>query len=479
MTKLRAIVGGLGVLASTALACAPKSGTSTHAPAASRAAAEPQEAAEPAATVAATSPTAAWAGVREQIERARQAGPLVPEPCGDWADELVALHLAHGEPFVGARLEAAALLRDCGRPERARERLDEAIEAMPRWARAQALDLLGVIAHEAGDDGTAIAHLNAALHADPALHEARSHLVRILLRIYENGGSHFARDDIQRHLDTWLELAPDDPRVHVEQARFETIRARREPAAAAAARKHARLRLLSVLGTAPDPRVRAEVFEVLGRLALDEGDEKNAVRACRLALELDPARGSAALMGAAVLLHVRDFEQARSMLEQAAPAIDPVDERSRLRLLAVALRGLGRFDDASAVYTKLLAAAEPDPIDVYNRVQLDLYAFERDEPPSSSQLAEVRERLDALVIRTSDDPHHAEIARRARADRRALDERASDNHGWPHRELSAEAVELERAERKHAETERVRLLELEAAARRAAERDAERSRRSR
>lgn len=479
MTKLRAIAGGLWVLAFTTLACAPRGRTSTHAPAAPEQAAE-RPAAEPVvATVAATSPTTAWAEVRARIESARQAGPLAREPCSDWADELVALHLAHGEPFVGARLEAAALLRDCGRPERARERLDEAIEAMPRWARAQALDLLGVIAHEAGDDGTAIAHLHAALHADPALHDARSHLVRILLRIYESGGSDFARDDIQRHLDTWLELAPDDPRVHVEQARFEVIRARREPAAAAEARRRARLRLVSVLAMDPAPRVRAEAFEVLGRLALDEGDEKNAVRACRLALALDPARGSAALMGAAVLLNVRDFEQARSMLEQAAPAVDPVDERTRLRLLAVALRGLGRFDDASAVYAKLLAAAEPDPIDVYNRLQLDLYALQRDPPPSRSQLAEACERLDALVLRTRDDPRYAEIARRARADRRALDEHWSDDHGSPHRALSAEAAELERAERERAASERVRLLELEAAARQAAEREAERARRSR
>ena len=242
---------------------------------------------------------------RERIEEARKSGTLTVERCAAWADELVGLHLRHGEPYVGARLEAAALLRSCGRPRAARARLDEALEAMPRWARAEALNTLGVLVHEAGDDGAAIAHLHAALHADPALHEARSNLVRILMRIYEGGGSDFARDDIQRHLDAWLELAPDDPRVRVQRGRFEVIRARREPANAEAARSEAKLGLALVLRDEIPTPVRAEAYVVWGQLLLDEGDEVNALRAFMQAHRLDPASGSASLSLAALHLRMR------------------------------------------------------------------------------------------------------------------------------------------------------------------------------
>lgn len=64
MTKLRAIVGG-------ALACAPKSGTSTHAPAAPEQAAERPATATEVAAVAATSPTTTWAEVRAGSAGAR------------------------------------------------------------------------------------------------------------------------------------------------------------------------------------------------------------------------------------------------------------------------------------------------------------------------------------------------------------------------------------------------------------------------
>jgi tetratricopeptide (TPR) repeat protein len=467
MTVVRMLARGLWVVLVIAPGCTPRDGAVTTVPGGRKTGGNGGDGASAGVGVG---PTEQWMELRERIAEAREGGTLTAERCTAWADELVALHVRHGEPYVGARLEAAGLLRSCDRRDAARERLTEAIEAMPRWARAEALDILGVLAHESGDDGAAIVHLHAALHADPALHEARENLVRILMRIYEGGGSDFARDDIQRHLDTWLELAPDDPRVRVHRARFEVIRARREPEAAEAARREARLLLAFVMRDEPPAAVAADAFVVLARLLLDEGDEASGLRACKRARELDPTRGAAVLLGAPVLLRIRDFEEARRWLEGAEATIDPVDERTRLRLLAVALRGVGRYDEAAEVYERLLSADPPEPIDLYNRAQLERHRLDREPGFDGVPVKDVRKRFAAVVAATQGHPQHAEIERRAKAELRAIDELLSD-HGRPMYEVMPEALELEKEERKRAKAERKRFLELEAKARAARERE--------
>jgi Tfp pilus assembly protein PilF len=470
MTVLRVLAGGV-VLGLAALGCAARGGAGDPAATAPDEGAVASQGATigEGAAVSDAGPTEQLAGLREELARAREDGGLTKQRCEAWADELVALHVRHGEPYVGARLEAATLLHECGQPLEARARLLEALEAMPRWARAEALNTLGVLAHESGDDGGALVHLQAALHADPALHEARGNLVRLLLRIYDGGGSDFARDDARRNLETWIELAPDDPRARVQLARFHVIRARREPAAAGETVHEAKLLLALVLQQRHPPVIEAEVFVVLGQLRLDDGDEVTALRAFKRALELDPGCGSAALLGATVLLRMRGFVEAHQVLETAAATVDPVEERTRLRLLAVALRGLTRYDEAAEVYERLLSAAKPEPVDLYNRVQLELHRLEREPDFDAAHVEVVRQRLAEVIAATHGNPAHAEIEQRARAELQTLDEQYGSAPS-PHRSLYPEAAALAEQERKAWPKERKRRLELEAKAREARER---------
>lgn len=462
MTVVRALVGGLGVLVLAMPGCAARRGGECPA------AVVPGEHGAPVAG----GPTEQWDELREQIARARQAGPVQVERCTAWADELVGLHVRHGEPYVGARLEAAALLHACGRPHDAGARLSEALEAMPRWARAAAQNTLGVLAHEAGDDGAAIVHLQAALHDDPALHDARGNLVRVLSRMYEGGGSNLARDEILRQLEVWLELAPEDPRVGVYRARVQAIRARREPAEAEAARREAQLYLSLVLRDDPPPAVAAEVFVVLGQLLLDQGDEVAALRCFKHALGLDPTRGSAPLLAATVLLRMRSFEEARLLLEAAATTVDPVEERTRLRLLAVALRGVRRYDQAAATYERLLAIERPEVIDLYNRAELERHVLAQDEWFDGARVKAVHDRFAEVVAAAAGHPEHAELERRARAVQQELHALLVDISHATERTMDPEAMELEALERERRRKERPRLLELEAKARAAHEREA-------
>lgn len=458
MTEVRGLGLGIGLLCLVELGCVARgSGAVTTEPCASAVSRTPAS--------LEVEPTARLLALREQIEEARVAGKLAhSRSCQGWADELTALHVTHGEPYVGARLEAAALLHACGRPEEARERLSDAVEAMPRWARAVALNTLGVLAHERGDEGAALVHLHAALRADPALHEARGNLVRLLLRIYESGGTAFARDDAQRHLAIWLELEPEDPMALVQQARLHMIRARREPAAAETSRSEAQLQLALVLRQHPSPAVAAEALTVSGELLLDEGDEPRALRALRRAVELDPSRSAAALRAAAIMLSMRDYYGARGLLDRAAETVDPNEERTRLRLLAVALRGLRHYDEAAKIYAKLLAVEQPEPLDLFNRAQLELYVIESQGGPRYNELQALRDRFEEVIVAAQGKPEHAEVERRARAEQQLLEREMVAGGVTTERRLDPEAVELEALERKRSLGERERLLKLEAEA---------------
>jgi tetratricopeptide (TPR) repeat protein len=203
---------------------------------------------------------------------------------------------------------------------------------------------------------------------------------------------------------------------------------------------------------------------VLGQLQLARDDHRAALRAFKYALDRDPTLGSASLLAATVLLRMRDFEEARRLLEAAARTVDPVEERTRLRLLAVALRGVRRYDEAAEVYERLLAVAKPDPVDVYNRAHLELYRLEHQDDIDRAQVETVEKWFTKAIAAMGDDPAHAEIRLRAQAELRALDELI----GPPisvHKALDAEAQELERLDRAQQKEERERLLEVEAKAR--------------
>ncbi|MCX4247697.1 tetratricopeptide repeat protein [Paraliomyxa miuraensis] len=440
-----------------ALGCAPKGaaeGSPTVAPGV--------------AATTASSPTEQLEALRREIAQAGDRRAIEPERCSTWAEGLVELHRVHGEPYVGARLEAASLLRDCGQPDAARALLLESLDGMPRWARAEGLHTLGVVAREAGDDGGALVLLHEALRADPALHEVRASVVRLLLRFYEDGGSHFARDDAKRHLDTWLELAPEEPRVRVLEARLMMAIARREPEGAERLRQEAALQLHHVVAERPSPSIAAEAFVGLGRLHLDHGNEVDALKAFKRALELDPGRADAALPGATAALHMRDFLTAREMLVAAARTVDLGEEHERLRLLAVALRGLRRYDDAAAIYDQLLAKPEPDPVDMYNRAHLELYRFEADTDAfDPDRVRAAREWFTKAIDAARGNPAHEELVRRSELEIHAIDELMSDV--TVHRTLDEEAARLEALERKAWPEERKRRLKLEKQARAAFE----------
>ncbi len=387
---------------------------------------------EPASPPTADDPTTQWLALRAEIAAIDPGELRDHAQCERWALALVDLHERNGFPYVEARLEAAELWRSCNEPQRARVVLDAAVQDMPRWARARAANTLGVLAHERGAQGDAIAHFYAALRDDPALHEARSNLVRVLLRIHAGGGSSMAREHAGEQIDRWLELAPERPGPRLARARLVLIEARQEQDEAA---REQLLREAALLWTPllqqPHPdatRARAAMLLAEGRLIADE--EVGALRAMTWAVELDPHLASARLARGRLLLHMRNFDLAREQFEIVRDDIEPVEERDRLRGLAIAYRGLRRYEDAEKIYRRLLRAPAPDPVDLYNRAHLELAMATHGEVDREG-LVRARERFSAVVEMTQDNPQQAEVHARARAERDALDARLSGGTNPP------------------------------------------------
>ncbi len=376
------------------------------------------------------SPTEDFATLRGEIAAVERPAGLSAEDCDGWGDALLELHERHGSPYVEARLEAAALWRACGQPERARAVLQEAIETMPRWARARASTTLGVLAHEAGADGDAIAHFYAALHDDPALHEARSNLIRLLLRIYEAGGAPLAGDHALQNIERWQELDPYAAGPRLARVRHSLVTARRleDEEAREARYEEASLGLAVLvreLRYSSDPSANeneARAWAMQGEILSARGNDIDALKAMKVAAELDPMFASAHLGVGRLAIGMRDYSRAAEAFEAARDTVDPVEERERLRGLAVALRGLRRYDDAKAIYERLLEGPSPDPVDRYNRAHLELYiANAARSSPDVAALGRARDLFDAVVEATAGDPARREVHDKALAERAALD----------------------------------------------------------
>jgi tetratricopeptide (TPR) repeat protein len=239
------------------------------------------------------------------------------------------------------------------------------VEADP--ADADALHLLGVLAHHAGG-GDAVDLLARAVAAAPGNAEARYNLgvalqargradeaaasYREALRLApgradaHNNLGHVLLlrgrfDDALACFDHALRLRPDYADAH--HNRGETLRRLGKPAAAAAGLREA-VRL------APD---NASAHIDLGRVLAELRQDGEAEGAYRRALRLAPGRGDAHNHLGLLLLRQRRLDEARGCFEQATRR-DPGSADAHNNLGAV-LREQGRPDEAVACFHRALA----------------------------------------------------------------------------------------------------------------------------
>jgi tetratricopeptide (TPR) repeat protein len=302
--------------------------------------------------------------------QAAMADRAAKRDCAAWTDELREIHRAHGDRYVDALLYAGHVWRWCGEPDKAYAVFERVIKAEPRWARAQAWVAIAVLEQENGRAAQAESALRNAVDADSGLDVAWLDLARLLVGRY--GRTHDAalyeetRELVMRH----VERSVGDPRWKLVLARLHLAHADVVKDAA----READLIVSIVIGASEDDRVRSEAFLLKGRLFALGGDQVDALRAYRKAVELDADNAEA--WASAALIHI-DFRDFRSGLESIAHA--QRDRRFRgdrqlERARGSAFAALRQYERAARVYERL---AREDPSDFANQYDLATLAEQR------------------------------------------------------------------------------------------------------
>ena len=229
-----------------------------------------------------------------------------------------------------------------GKPEAAADHYRRAIQAKPTLKAAY--ENLAVIMENAGDRAGAEEQYKNVLRAYPADAGARARLAEI----YRAGG------DNERALELAREALLRDPKNLTAHKVVAKIHLDRGELALA--------RLVAMRGIGHDPGDAQLVF-LMGEIREKEGDAPAALRRYKQAVQLRedhlPAR---AKLAADALTH-RDFAEAATHYE-AILRHQPQNAAARLDL-AIALRGMGKVDEALAAYQQVMQEAPHDPRPAY------------------------------------------------------------------------------------------------------------------
>lgn len=253
---------------------------------------------------------------------------------------------------------------------------------------------IGVIEGNLGEWGAAAAAFERALEVQPASRPSLLGLGHALVK-----GGHV--DKAQKVYRAWLKADPAD-----RQVRFAYVAALRDGGEGPQALEEVRALLaknshdveaFNALGLVYkkmkrwalantafrralelDPKA-AYVWNNLGLLGLEQGDDAEAFANFRKATEIDSGFVVSLLNQAVVYLDSGAYDKALSVLEQALKS-KPDDPDIHVAK-GVALRGLKRFDDAAASYNRALDLHPDYPAALYNLGVL--YMDHKEDPPKA------------------------------------------------------------------------------------------------
>ncbi len=281
-----------------------------------------------------------------------------------------------------AQYDLALLYLRLGRKDDARRTVQAMAEALPKSAAAEAL--LGLVAEGDGDVATAKAHYERAIEFDPA-----QPLANVWFAAQALHGQRW--DEAIRHAR--LALVGDPTNLNAYHALGLAYYKK-------GLLEMARLVCLSGLGI--DAKA-APLHNLLGLVQLQRNELRDALTSFDKALDADPHYAEAALNAGAVTLSYADFKTALSYFDKALAA-RPGDFEARLSR-AVALRGLGKLDEAKTIYEALIRE-DPDAVSPRYNLCVLLTEYAQDYPAAQRVCGELEAMLPA------DHPRKAEMHRR-------------------------------------------------------------------
>ena len=388
------------------------------------------------------------ATVPPEVAYAEATRPLDPATCEALAAGFRARFEADGE--VADRFNEAVVWHECGADQRARAAYEEVVSDA-RLGLA-ALDNLGAMSLRAGDFSQAMDVFEQALDRDWRRISSRLGLAAAWRMKYVQG----ADDALPRAVDQYRQaLALDASSVAAlgGLAHLYLEHAQRG-GQGALGRAEIVLAMAQKSLRAREER-SADILNLLGVAATLRGDETEALRAFRAAVEVDPDHGAALYNAGVQQISVRDYAGAAQNLRAAEARLGPS------LALGVAERGRGDFEAAEAAYARYAERDPDDPRVLFDQAILALHRGAVADGDGIDEAQAAIALFERFIPQVEGDPAYADALALARV-------RLRSARTWLEPAVSCfpaggspEAVELEQAERRRQAEERVRLLELE------------------
>ena len=441
---MRVILAGLGLSTLALVACKPGIDP------------EPPNPPEPPEEVDPEEVRADFSAVVQAHAEAAADG-MSEKECKRIAQAFHAVYEKHGQAGVMAEFNAAATWEECGRTDLARP----IYEQLARQKVGPALTNLGVLYWHEGDSARAVDLFEEAVAVDRKRSlTARNNLAGAYRDRFAEAGNlqDFARAEEQAQ----NVLATDSANLAAYEnlARLYYDRGRIDDRSYLLLANLVVTQALRVLEE--DGIQSAELYNLRGLLFMADDNQIDAMTAFEKAVEIDPSHVDANLNIAFIALRFRDYGQAEKSLDIVFGEPGDPDVDAQLAM-AVAKRGLKKFDEAGQWYA---GAQKVDPSDP--RVHYNLGILHQEHLINEPEVDE--KRLEKLY--KSAKRHYGEFVRTAEklpaykdevADARdrivVIDDAIDTLHKM--KRIKEQIADMERKEELAAQRERERIKELE------------------
>ncbi len=394
-------------------------------------------------------------------DEAAKDGSISGGECDKTAGAFERVYKEHGDRMKIAYFNAATIREACGETDKAKKMYEELAGGKEPFHLA--LNNLGVLAWNRGDTKKAMEYFEKSVAADKKLaFAARNNLAAGLRNRYTDADKPDKKvfEEAELQIQNVLAVDTSNQAAYENLARLYYDRGRLADPSYLLLSNLVVTQAITVLKESG--KESADLYNLAGLLRMQEDNQIEALKAFKRATKVEPKHTDANLNIAFISIRFRDYATAETSLDIALK--DPAQSKNVEALLAmgVAKRGLKKYDEAADYYGRASKLAPKDPRPYYNLgiLQHEHISATKDDVKEQEKVFKVaKDQYKKFVDLAAGDKQWAELVDDAKGRMVIIDDAIVAFRKAE--EMAAKAKELEELEKKQAEEERQRLLELE------------------
>jgi tetratricopeptide (TPR) repeat protein len=403
----------------------------------------------------------------EVYDKAMADGSIKGDECAKTANAFSKVYKDNGDMMMIAEFNAASIWEQCGDEAKAKQMY----EALAAKKFHLAYNNLGVLYWNKGNSSKAMEMFQKSVDADKKkAFAARNNLAVMYREKYSEAAGKNVKDfeTAEKQIQNVLAVDTSNKKAYENLARLYYDRGRLANSSYLLLANLVVTQAIAVLKEKDEES--ADLYNLSGLLRMQEDNQVEALRAFRKAVSVDEQHVDSNLNIAFISIRFRDYAQAEKSLAIALK--DPVQKKNIEAVLAmgVAKRGLKKYDEARKHYEDAAKLDAKDPRPSYNLGILEhehVSATKDDRAGQEAAFKVAKKHYEKFVSLAGSGKSWKPMVDDAKGRSVTIDDAIAAFRRAE--EMQKKADELAALEKKQAEEERKRLLELEKKAMEAAE----------